>query len=72
MGLLQAYQRDGLLRLKKTLYKFKLASLTMKKFYLMLIKKKYKAFKNNELSAIVATKSFGMGVNKPNIRTAIH
>ena len=31
-----------------------------------------KLFKNNDLSVIVATKSFGMGVNKPNIRTAIH
>ena len=30
------------------------------------------SFKSNALSAIVATKSFGMGVNKPNIRIAIH
>ena len=29
-------------------------------------------FKSNKLAAIAATKSFGMGVNKPNIRTTIH
>ena len=31
-----------------------------------------KEFKSNKISTILATKSFGMGVNKPNIRTAIH
>lgn len=31
-----------------------------------------KEFKSNNISTILATKSFGMGVNKPNIRTAIH
>ena len=30
------------------------------------------AFKQNKLKGIVATKAFGMGVNKPNIRLAIH
>lgn len=29
-------------------------------------------FKQNKLKGIVATKAFGMGVNKPNIRLAIH
>ena len=29
-------------------------------------------FKANKISGIVATKSFGMGVNKPNIRTTFH
>ena len=38
---------------------------------------KYKAevqrlFKANKIAGICATKSFGMGVNKPNIRTTIH
>ena len=30
------------------------------------------AFKNNKLSLMVATKSFGMGINKPNIHYTIH
>ena len=31
-----------------------------------------KQFKRNELDGIVATKSFGMGVNKPNVRLVVH
>ncbi|MDD4211459.1 MAG: helicase-related protein [Clostridia bacterium] len=31
-----------------------------------------KSFKNNEFSLLVATKAFGMGVNKPNIRYTFH
>jgi len=31
-----------------------------------------KKFKANQIDGIVATKAFGMGVNKPNIRLAIH
>jgi len=31
-----------------------------------------KLFKKNQIDGIVATKAFGMGVNKPNIRLAVH
>ena len=31
-----------------------------------------KQFKANELDAIIATKAFGMGVNKPNVRLVVH
>jgi len=31
-----------------------------------------KAFKKNKLSLLVATKAFGMGIDKPNIRYTIH
>ena len=31
-----------------------------------------RAFKNDELSLLVATKAFGMGIDKPNIRCTIH
>lgn len=34
--------------------------------------KNAKAFKNNEVVALVATKAFGMGIDKPNIRYTIH
>ena len=32
----------------------------------------YKQFKKNKLDGIVATKAFGMGVNKPNVRLVVH
>ena len=31
-----------------------------------------RAFKNNELSMMVATKAYGMGIDKPNVRYVIH
>jgi ATP-dependent DNA helicase RecQ len=34
--------------------------------------KSQKEFKNNELNMMIATKSFGMGINKENIRYSIH
>ena len=42
------------------------------RFYDYYKKSTQKEFKNNKIQLMCATKSFGMGINKPNIRFSIH